>query len=96
MSDRFPAQWMCTLDERLIEFVAEEALASPGLIASAMPVEASKQRIRERCSMCAEAGLIAPYSEDAEIYEVTGEGQRYLSGELDAEHQPRPNPRAEG
>jgi len=96
MSDRFPAKWMCTLDERLIEFVAEEPLASPSLMTSAMPVEASEQRIRERCSMLAEAGLIAPFSEDAEMYEVTGEGQRYLRGDLDAEHQPRPNPRAEG
>lgn len=39
--------------------------------------------------MLSDAGLIAPMSDDAEMYEVTGEGQRYLKGDLDAEHQPR-------
>lgn len=29
-----------------------------------------------------------------EMYEITGEGQRYLKEELDAEHLPRPNPHA--
>lgn len=96
MSDRFPAPWMVTLDERIIEYVAEEPLASPGLMSVVISVEASERRIRERCRMLADAELIAPISEDFEMYEVTSEGMRYLDGELDVEHQPRPNPRAEG
>jgi len=82
------------LDERIVEYVAEDSLASPRLMASAIQFDASQQRIQERCRMLADAGLIAPISDDFEMYEVTSEGQRYLVGELDAEHQPRP--RAEG
>ncbi|WP_199710169.1 winged helix-turn-helix domain-containing protein [Halosegnis longus] len=93
MSDRTPAEWMCTLDERIIEYVAEDSLASPRLMASAMQFNATRRRIRERCQMLTDAGLIAPISDDAQMYEVTREGQRYLEGDLDAEHQPRPRAR---
>lgn len=84
---------MCTLDERIIEYVAEDPLASPRLMASVFQFNASERRIRERCHMLSDAGLIAPFSDDFEMYEVTGARQRYLEGDLDAEHQPRPRVR---
>lgn len=87
------AEWMCTLDERIIEYVTEDSLANPRLMASAIQFNASKRRIRERCQMLTDAGLIAPISDDAQLYEVTREGQRYLDGDLDVEHQPRPRAR---
>lgn len=90
MTDRRPASWMCTLDERIIEYVAEDPMASPSIMESVMQFDASEPRIRERCRMLADAGLIAPITEDFEMHEVTCEGQLYLDGELDAEHQPRP------
>lgn len=90
---RRPAEWMCPLDERIVEFVAQEPLASPRLMASVFDFFASRDRIQERCKMLSDAGLIAPFSDDFEMYEVTGAGQRYLEGNLDAEHQPRPRAR---
>jgi len=45
--------------------------------------------------MLSDVGLIAPISEDANLYEATSEGQRYLAEELDVEHQPRSSPRVE-
>ncbi len=84
---------MCTLDERIIEYVAEDPLASPRIMESVMQFDASERRIRERCLMLADAELIAPLSRDLEMYEVTSEGQRYLQGKLDAEHQPKPKVR---
>ena len=81
---------MCTLDERVIEFVNESMLASPSLIASEIRFDASEQRIRERCKVLAEAGLIAPIHEGEDYYVITRSGQRYLEGELDVKHQPRP------
>lgn len=87
---------MCTLDERIIELVAEDPMASPSIMESVMQFDASQRRIHERCLMLADAGLIAPISDDFEMYEVTSEGLQYLDGELDAEHQPRPSSRVEG
>lgn len=47
--------------------------------------------------MLSDAGLVAPIFEDANMYELTGEGQRYLEGELDAaKHIDRPSPHAVG
>ena len=93
MSDRLPADWMCTLDERIIEYVAEDSLASPSLMTTAIQFDATRRRIRERCEMLTDAGLIAPISDDAQLFEVTREGQRYLAGDLDVEHQPQPRAR---
>lgn len=35
-----------------------------------------------------------PIYDGTGMYEITGEGQRYLSEDLDVGHLPRPNPRA--
>jgi hypothetical protein len=96
MSHRLPAGWMCTLDERILEFVEEEPLSGPNLMASVMRFDASERRIRERCRMLAQAGLVAPVMGDYGMYEITRAGERYLEGDLDAEHQPRPDPRVSG
>jgi hypothetical protein len=85
---------MCTLDERIIEYVAESILASPSLIASEIRLIASEERVRERCEMLADAGFVAPVHQGDDCYVITQSGQRYLAGELDAEHQPRPKPQA--
>lgn len=85
---------MCTLAERLIERVEEDALSSPRHLKRTINFNASKARIEERLAMLTDAGLVAPIYDGANMYEVTGEGQRYLDGDLDAEHLPRPNPHA--
>jgi predicted transcriptional regulator len=81
---------MCTLDERVMEFVAESILARPRVMASELRFNASEERIRERCEMLADAGLIAPIHQGGDYYVITRSGQRYLEGELDVKHQPRP------
>jgi hypothetical protein len=91
---RNQAEWMCTLDERLIERVAEDSLSSPRHLERTINFNASLGRIKERLAMLTDAGLVAPIYDGAGMYEVTGEGQRYLKEELDAEHLPRPNPHA--
>ena len=88
MNQRLPAHWMVPLDERIIEYLDTERLASPSMIEKEMNFDASEGRIRERCELLTNAGLIAPTYE--ELYEVTTWGQLYLQGEIDAAHQPRP------
>lgn len=84
---------MCTLDERILELVEKEPLASPRYIASTVRLHASVGRVRERCQMLSDAGFIAPISDDYDMFEVTTEGRLYLSGDLDAETRPRPRAR---
>jgi hypothetical protein len=84
---RLDADWMQQLDERILEYLADEGWATPGILARDLGLRASRGRIRERCRALQYAGLAAPFA--GECYEVTTGGQRYLEGELDAAHQPR-------
>lgn len=90
--DRKPARWMCTLDERILEHLGNRSWETPGTISTVPKFNASKSRVEERCEMLAEAGLVAPLYEDTDMYEITSEGEQYLSGELDAGYLPRPKP----
>ncbi len=93
MTGRKSARWMCTLDERILEHLAETCWSSPRLISREMDFNASRSRVAERCHMLAYAGLIAPSTKRRRMYEITGDGQRYLEGRLDVENKPRPSPR---
>ncbi|WP_178915169.1 winged helix-turn-helix domain-containing protein [Natronomonas gomsonensis] len=90
MSERRPAEWMCCLDERILEHLQREGWATPRHIERTFSMNASEGRTQERLKMLADAGLVAPFFESSRMYELTGEGKRYLEGELDAKHQPFP------
>lgn len=95
MTERQSAPWMCPLDERIMEILDREGLSSARLIEDLTSMNASESRARERLELLSQAGLVAPLFEDGRMYELTGEGQRYLEGELDAaKHIDRPNPHA--
>lgn len=87
---RYPAPWMIPLDERTLEILQKEGACSPAFIAREVVMFASSGRVRERCKMLADAGLVDPMSEDWEMFELTEEGMRYLKGNLDVRHQPTP------
>ncbi|MCU4926636.1 hypothetical protein OB905_11695 [Halobacteria archaeon AArc-dxtr1] len=91
---RKPARWMCTLDERILEHLNDDSWSTPRHMARVMKFDASRHRVSERCWMLAQAGFIAPLFEESKMYEITGEGQQYLEGKLDAENRPRPSPQA--
>lgn len=75
---------MCALDDRILEYLHEEGWQSPQMMAQRDEFEdASQARINERCERLAHAGLIAPLWSDC--FELTGEGERYLDGEFDAD-----------
>jgi predicted transcriptional regulator len=94
MSDRQPANWMCNLDERILEHLDRERWATPRHIERTFSMNASKGRASERLRMLSEAGLVGAMFEGSRMYELTREGQRYLDGDLDAEHVEQPNPHA--
>lgn len=92
--DRKPARWMCTLDERILEHLEEDSWSTPRYMGQVIGFNASRGRIRERCRMLTQAGLITPAFGDHYMYEITSEGQEYLDGELDDESRPTPSPRS--
>lgn len=89
---RRSAPWMCQLDERIIEHLHDEPWTSPHTMAAAFRATATKAKIRERCEVLSEAGLIGPLWEGAGLYELTTSGRLYLEGQLDAEAVPAPGP----
>ncbi|MBX0288205.1 winged helix-turn-helix domain-containing protein [Haloarcula salinisoli] len=88
---RRPAEWMTPLDERILELLAAEGWATPRSIARRVSLGASVGRVRERCRLLSQTGLVAPLSRALLHYEITGAGRRYLAGELDASEQPGPS-----
>jgi len=87
---RRSASWMCTLDDRILEHLEDESWSSPAVMASQPALRASRARCRERCHMLKYAGLVAPLYRGCDMYEITGNGQQYLRGDLDAEYLRRP------
>ena len=83
---RNQAEWMCTLDERLIERVAEDPLSSPRHLERTINFNASLGRIKERLAMLTDAGLVAPIYDGAEMYDVTNKRKCYLKGDPDGEY----------
>jgi len=75
-------------DERILEFLDEEGLAGPSLIANEVFRKVCSGHVRERLYMLQYAGLVAETGYKS--YELTEEGERYLEGNLNANHQPRP------
>jgi predicted transcriptional regulator len=92
MSGRRPADWMCPLDERIMEYIEREDWATPRLIHSETSMNASWGRTYERLKMLEQAGLVEREHHRGTMFDLTGEGIRYLRGDLDAEHLPCPNP----
>jgi predicted transcriptional regulator len=84
---------MCPLSERILEILQTEGASSPEFISNTLQMNASRRRVREQCRMLADAELLEPMTDDWEMFELTEEGMRYLDGDLDARHQPTPNPR---
>jgi len=95
MTERKSAEWMCPLDERIMEYLSSERWGSPLLIHRETAMLASRRRVFERLKMLEGAELVGRMYEGGIVFELTGEGKRYLDGELDAaKHVQRPNPSA--
>jgi len=74
-----------------LEYVAESIVATPSQMENTIRFDASEGRIRERCDMLRQAGLVAPITEGGDLFVVTIQGREYLQRDLDAAHQATPN-----
>lgn len=88
-------RWMYTIDERILEHLAEESWASPTTMASTsefQQLDADKKYIKQRCDCLMERELIAPLIKNEAMYEITRWGLAYLRGDLDASYLPKWSP----
>ena len=85
-------RWMYTVDERILEHLAEESWASPTTMAAESEfsqLDVGKSYINQRCNCLVERELIVPIIEGKDLYEITRWGLAYLRGDLDASYLPQ-------
>lgn len=87
-ADRQCAEWMKREDERILEYLDENGLCSARLISNEVFEKVSAGHVSERLGMLKYAGLVDRTGLTS--FELTEAGQRYLSGDLNAAHQPTP------
>ncbi|MXR52319.1 hypothetical protein GRX03_11985 [Halovenus sp. WSH3] len=75
-------------DDRILEFLCEEDLATHQLISREVFESVSPPHVAERLAMLEYAGFVS--CEGWESYELTTEGRMYLNGDLDARNRPTP------
>ena len=74
---------MTQADERVLEFLHQkDIVASPTVIAA--NIDYTPEYISRRCRKLTDAGLLQRV--DASNYRVTGLGEQFLAGEIDAEN----------
>ncbi|MGB9987334.1 repressor phrH2 [Salarchaeum japonicum] len=89
--------WMEVLDDRILEYLATDAAATPETIARSRRRPVSTRKIRERLRVLSQAGYVKPLSDDYEVYELTIWGRLYLDGEARADQLvPEPDERRPG
>jgi len=91
--------WMCHLDERILEALDEaEGPMTAWQLAYDLGAP-TRRRIRERCHVLANAdfAVVLPRAPLNDQYEIAGDGQCYLEGEIDADlRRPIPAPKPPG
>jgi len=85
---RKTANWMQQVDERILELLNDEGWSTPWLISNHPRLDrmdASSNRIRERCRVLSQAGYIQPLSRRYKMYEIGVWGRLYLEGDVRAD-----------
>ena len=91
--------WMDVLDERILEYLDGVHWSDATLMSRFGGVEATPERVDERCRVLARLGYVEPAldggnPEETTMWELGYWGKRYLAGEVDAEmYRPVPAPR---
>lgn len=80
---RKSASWMSIWDDRILEYISENEGGRVGEMENHSLFRISNSQISRRCRKLADHGLLRPLGNG--VYVITDEGERYLTGELDAE-----------
>jgi DNA-binding Lrp family transcriptional regulator len=85
------------IDDRILEYLDEETMATPSAISRSRRRDVSVQRIRERLRVLTQAGYVEPFTAECELYELTRWGDMFLDGEARADQiVPKPSPHRDG
>lgn len=79
---------MVLADERILEFLSVEGRSSPKMIADDERIPFVRQYVNRRLSALANAGFVQKVGRG--FYQLTEQGEDYLSGEFDARDLPDP------
>jgi hypothetical protein len=79
---------MTHTDDRILEYLSSVSTATAWEIAYEQGIEGDRRRIENRFRVLANAGCVDVYFRDVGLddeYEITGWGEMYLDGDVDAE-----------
>jgi len=88
--------WMLGVDERILEQLVDADDPMTAWELAHDLEEVTREHVAARCKLLADAGFAVQLPRDGleDRYDITGWGQRYLLGEIDADHRrPEPAPR---
>lgn len=80
---RYSADWMTIADERILEYLSTSETSTPKKMADSGNVRFSRQYIGERCRKLADYEMVQHLGNG--VYRITEKGEKYLTGDLDAE-----------
>ena len=80
---RRSARWMVLLDDRIMEYIEENGPSIPSDIAEYVPY--GSQHVGNRCRKLAKKDFLQNLGNG--VYVLTEQGERYLSGEFNAEEE---------
>lgn len=73
---------MSIVDERVLEYLAENRSGSPTKMREEVPIPYSPDYVGERCRILSKKGFLIPLGNG--VYAISEDGRAYLEGELDA------------
>jgi len=90
---RKPAGWMTKVDDLILQFIDEEGRSQPSHITHRFEeigedLDFHRHYVGKRCRFLAEAGLLVNVGNG--VYQITDDGEAYLTGLLDAGTLPDP------
>lgn len=85
MNARRTGPWMESLDDRILEYLSTDTMATPRTIAKSRRRPVSTQKVKERCRVLSQAGYVEPFTRDCDLYHLTYWGRLYLDGEVRAD-----------
>lgn len=81
MAYRLPAGWMNAADDRILEWLDTEGVATPKTLTDDSPFDYHRKTIQRRLRKLDKAGLIERVGRG--VYRITDQGRAYLIGEAD-------------
>ena len=76
------ADWMTIWDDRLLEILSEEGPAAPTPLSEHDHIHINASSVSRRLRRLADYGLVQHLGNG--VYAISGDGEAYLNGELDA------------